>query len=51
MHTGDTALSITQLQMAERKQNTLLTGNYTTDRHTISHHDGDLYSYHNDTPF
>ena len=34
-----------------RKQNTLLSGNYTTDRRTILHHDGDVCSYHHDTPF
>ena len=28
-----------------RKQNTSLPGNSTTDRHTISHHDGDIISY------
>ena len=34
-----------------RKQNILLPGNSTTDRRIISHHDGDICSYHNDTPF
>ena len=33
------------------KQNTLLLGNYTTNRRTISHHDGNVCSYHHDTPF
>ena len=33
------------------KQNTLLLGNYTTNRRTISHHEGDVCSYHPDTPF
>ena len=32
-----------------RKQNTLLPGNSTTDRRTISHHDGDICFNHNDT--
>ena len=34
-----------------RKQNTLSSGDYTTDRRTILHHDGDVCSYHHDTPF
>ena len=34
-----------------RKQNTLLSRNYTTDRRTILHHDGDVCSYHHGTPF
>ena len=42
----------TTVQIADpRKQNTLLPGNSTTNRRTISHHDGDICSYHNDTPF
>ena len=40
------------VQIADpRKQNTLLPRNFTTDRRTISHHDGDICSYHSDTPF
>ena len=36
-----------------RKQNPLLPGNYITDHdgRTISHHDEDIYSYHNETTF
>ena len=34
-----------------RKQNTLLLGNYKTDRRTISHNDGDICSYPLDKPF
>ena len=34
-----------------RKQHTLLSGSYTTDRRTIIHHNGDVCSYPNDTPF
>ena len=34
-----------------RKQNTLLSRNYPTDRRTILHHDGDVFSYHYGTPF
>ena len=40
------------VQMADpHKQNTLLPGNSTTDKRIISHHDGDICFYHNDTPF
>ena len=40
------------VQIADpRKQNTLLPGNSTTDRRTILHHDGDICSYHNDSPY
>ena len=34
-----------------RKQNTLLSRNYTTDRRTILHQDGDVCSHHHGTPF
>ena len=48
-----TTLSITQLyKIADPgKQNTLLLGNYTANSCTISHHDGDICSYHYDTSF
>ena len=40
------------VQIADpRKQNILLPGSPTTNRRTILHHDGDICSYHNDTPF
>ena len=40
------------VQIADpRKQNTLLPGNSTAYRRTISPHDGDICSYHNDIPF
>ena len=40
------------VQIADpRKLNILLLRNYTTDRRTISHHDGDIFSYHQETPF
>ena len=40
------------VQIADlREQNTLLLENSTTDRCAISHHDGYICSYHNDTPF
>ena len=39
------------VQIADpRKQNTSLSGNYTTDSRTILHHDGDVCSYHHDRP-
>ena len=40
------------VQIADlHKQKTLLPGNSTTDKRIISHHDGDICFYHNDTPF
>ena len=35
----------------QRKQDTLLSENYTTDMRTILHHDGDVCFHHYDTPF
>ena len=46
-----TTLSITVRIADPSKQNTPLSGNYTTDRRTILHHNGDVCSYHHDTPF
>ena len=48
-----TTLSINQQNKSPFRANkdTPLPGNSTTDRHTISHHDGYICSYHNNTPF